>query len=91
MVMEKVTPVTVIIDEAMVDKTDRAPSGLPVYKKPKKRIASVCKTLSTLTIKNDIEIAVNTISVGINQKLNLKDSQRLMSFNFISVLRMELF
>jgi hypothetical protein len=36
MVMEKVTPVTVIMDAAMVDKIDRAPSGLTKVKKPKK-------------------------------------------------------
>jgi hypothetical protein len=36
MVMEKVTPATVIIDAAIVDKIDRAPSGVTEYKKPKK-------------------------------------------------------
>jgi hypothetical protein len=46
-------------------------------------MVSVFKTLSTPTMANDIEIAVRTISIGINQKLVFRDSQTLMSLVFI--------
>ncbi len=69
MVMENTTPATVIIEPAIVDSSERAPSGPPAYPQSSVRCTSLATTRSRLNSAKAKTKAPTTITAGKNQKL----------------------
>ena len=88
MVIEKTTPATVIIELAMVESSERAPSAPPDHTKPREFAnLTLAPVRSKLTVAMESRKAARAINKGTNQKLECTSSQTLCNRSVIEVLR----